>query len=457
MKIRLSALAVLLTLLLALSSCVWFQQPIATITLTLAPQASAVNTLISITGTGFGATQGTSVVTFDGTQAQVLAWADTAITARVPILPTPNGERPATVNVVRGGATIGIGTFALQRGVLFETNRDGNLEIYLMNPDGSQPMNLTHHPDADNYVTWSPDGTKIAFVSRRDGNSEIYVMNADGSNPTNLTNHPDSDYNPVWSPDGDRIAFTTTRESTGPVLSADPKLIINGYNVEIFVMNADGTGQINVSNHVGWDGYPSWSPDGEYIVFQTDRDDDGGIILLGIIPADLGREIYVVDANGDNPTNLSNSPEDDIYPSWSPDGSKIVFESHRDGNREIYTMNPDGTGQTRLTNHPDSDMSPSWSPDSAWITFHSMRDGNMEIYKMTVNGLSQTRLTTDPEWDWGPSWSMDGSRIVFQSSRDGNSEIYIMNANGAFQQRLTNDPEWDLHPIWGTRSWMPPL
>ena len=155
MKLRVPALTILLAFLLALSSCVWFQLPIASIT--LAPLAGAVNALISLTGTGFGATQATSVVTFDGIQAQVLAWADTAITARVPVLPTPNGERPVTVNVVRGGATIGTGVFTLQRGVLFETNRDGNPEIYMMNPDGSQPMNLTNHPDSDNSAAWSAE------------------------------------------------------------------------------------------------------------------------------------------------------------------------------------------------------------------------------------------------------------------------------------------------------------
>lgn len=261
MKLRVTALTILLAFLLALSSCVWFQPPITPIT--LAPLVGAVNTLVTIMGAGFGTTQGTSVVTFDGIQAQVLAWADVAITARVPVLPTPNGERLATVNVARGGTTVGTGTFVLQRGVLFETNRDGNLEIYLMNPDGSQPMNLTNHPDTDTFAAWSQDGTKIAFVSRRDGNNEIYVMNADGSNPTNLTNHPDSDYFPVWSPDGNRIAFTTDREITAPLLSIDAMAIIPEFNLEIFVMNANGSRQINVSNHAGWDGFPSWSPDGD--------------------------------------------------------------------------------------------------------------------------------------------------------------------------------------------------
>lgn len=442
----------LLTLLLALSSCVWFQQP--TLSIALTPAAGAVNTVVAITGTGFGASQGTSVVTLDGIQAQVLAWGDTAITARVPVLPTPAGERAIVVGVVRGGVAVATGLFTLQRGVLFETNRDGNSEIYMMNPDGSNPVNLSNHPDSDASAAWSPDGTRIAFVSRRDGDSEIYVMSADGSGFANLTHHPDSDYFPVWSPDGEHIAFQSDRESTGPVLSIEPKISLSGFNLEIFVMNVDGTGQTNVSNDSAWDAYPSWSPDGDRIVFESDRDEEGPVIL---VLDGLGHEIYVVDADGDHLANLSNSPEDDGRPRWSPAGGKIVFESYRDGNREIYTMNPDGTGQMRLTNNPGGDSYPSWSPDGDWITFHSDRDGNSEIYKMTKDGLAVTRLTTSPEWDWGPSWSPDGADIVFQSSRDGNVEVYRMAASGAFQERLTDESGWDAHPVWGTPAWVPPL
>ncbi|MCK4683280.1 PD40 domain-containing protein, partial [Candidatus Bipolaricaulota bacterium] len=327
--------------------------------------------------------------------------------------------------------------------------------IYVMNPDGTQPINLTNDLSNDRFPVWSPDGTKIAFETTRDGNSEIYVMDADGSNPRNLTTHPESDYFPAWSPDGDVIAFMTDRESSVPlILDATPKIMIE-FNVEIFVMNADGTGQTNLTEHVAWDGFPSWSPDGEHIVFQTDRD-NSWIHVEITLPDDLGREIYAMDDDGSNQVRLSNSPEDDIYPSWSPDGSKIVFQSYRDGNAEIYAMNTDGTGQTRLTNHPDTDSMPTWSPDGGWITFHSYRDGNPEIYKMTVAGISTTRLTNSTDWDWGPSWSLDGLQIVFQSSRDGNSEIYRMNADGSSPERLTNDADWDFHPFWGTFGWMPP-
>lgn len=444
----------LLITTLLLCSCALFQPPIPTIG--LAPAVGAVNAIIAIAGTGFGATQGTSVVTFDGLQAQVSAWGDTAITAKVPVLPTPNGQRAIVVRVVRGGAVIGKGTFTLQRGILFETNRDGNSEIYMMNPDGSNPINLTNHPANDNSAAWSPDGTKVAFVTNRDGNSEVYKMNADGSGVTNLSQHTDSDFYPVWSPDGTHIAFQTNREGSGPVMSVDPKIMIVEYNIEVFVMNNDGTGQTNVSNHPAWDGFPSWSHDGDRIVFESDRD-AGGIILLGISIDGLGHEIYAVDIDGNNLTNLTNSPEDDGSPICSPTDDKIVFVSYRDGNPEIYKMNDDGTGQTRMTNNSATDYYPSWSPDGQWITFHSNRNGNTDIYKITEGGASTTRLTASSEWDWGPSWSPGGDAIVFQTSRDGNAEIYRMSPSGASQERLTNDPGWDLHPVWGTPSWLPPV
>ncbi len=128
--------------------------------------------------------------------------------------------------------------------IAFTSDRNGNLEIYVMNPDGSNQVRITSNNVVDACPTWSPDGRKIAFVSNRDGNQEIYVMNADGSNPVNLTTHSAQEFNPAWSPDGSKIAFETNRDG----------------NVEIYVMNADGTNLVRVTNHPATDAFPAWKP-----------------------------------------------------------------------------------------------------------------------------------------------------------------------------------------------------
>ena len=183
---------------------------------------------------------------------------------------------------------------------------------------------------------------RIAFSSDRAGNSEIYVMDADGKNPRNLTNPPDRDYSPSWSPDGKRIAFTSERDG----------------NDEIYVMDADGGNQQNLTNHPGRDSVPSWSPDGKRIAFVSDRD---RLLDIHGFPTS---EIYVMDADGENPQNLTNNRHDDRSPSWSPDGKRIVFISYRDGHfigdfelitSEIYVMDVDGGNQQRLTENRRND------------------------------------------------------------------------------------------------------
>ena len=213
-------------------------------------------------------------------------------------------------------------------------------------------------------------------------------------------------------------------------------------NFEIYVMNADGSGQTRLTDDPGFDGSPSWSPDGSRIAFQSFRDGDG-------IP---NPEIYVMNADGSGQTRLTDNPGFDGSPSWSPDGGLIAFQSERDKNPDIYVMNADGSGQIRLTDDPEADWSPSWSPDGSRIAFESDRDGNFEIYVMNADGSGQTRLTDDPAYDGSPSWSPDGQRIAFDSVRDENSEIYVMNADGSGQTRLTDNPATDGSPSWSPQS-----
>ena len=253
------------------------------------------------------------------------------------------------------------------RKIAFLSLRDeDDSEIYAMDADGNNPVNLTNNPGQDAEPFWSSDGSKILFTSWRDDDSEIYAMDPDGSNPVNLTNSPERDAWARSSPDGRKIVFSSQRDG----------------NPEIYVMDADGSNPIRLTDHPAGDSWPHWSPDGRKTAFFSDRDGNG--------------EIYVMDADGANPVNLTNHPGYDGRPQWSPDGRKIAFYSNRDGNGEIYVMDADGSNQVRLTHHPFFDDGPSWSPDGQSITFFSARDqGNWNIFVLEPKPTE--RVVLDPD------------------------------------------------------------
>lgn len=277
--------------------------------------------------------------------------------------------------------------------IVFVSTRDGNEEIYVMNVDGSNVVQLTHNSAADLGPAWSPDGKKIAFVSDREGNSEIYIMNADGSNVVKLL--PDNiaeNLNPAWSPDGKKIAFNSNMDGSP----------------EIYVMNADGSNLVQLTHDKSWSGGPAWSPDGQRIAYSAI--DLSDVFSTGGFPS----QIRVIDADGGNMVKFGKN--DDSSPVWSPDGEKIVFSSFRNGNYEIYVMNADGTEEKRLTTNPRIDKMPVWSPDGEKIAFVSDRDGNDEIYIMNADGSNVVRLTENSYRDYGPDWCSQHVREVPSSA-----------------------------------------
>ena len=210
------------------------------------------------------------------------------------------------------------------------------------------------------------------------------------------------------------------------------------YYYGIYVMSANGgdaaplaTGPTATGPEYG---RPAWSPDGTRLAFESARDGN--------------MELYVVNGDGSGLTRLTNNTAFDGSPAWSPDGTRIAFTSGRDGQSAIYVMNPDGSGVVRVSNEQANEFRPAWSPDGKQIAFTSTRDGHYEVYVMSADGTAVTRLTNASAGNFDPVWSPDGTRIAFGSDRDGNSQIYVMNADGSGVSRLTDDSDGDWQPAW---------
>ncbi len=288
---------------------------------------------------------------------------------------TVSGNNPRTVSVPFGG--VGATTFDVTcealGDIVFQSDRDGNNEVYIMRGDGSNPQRLTNDPASDRMPVFSPDGTQIAFTSDRDaGQDDIWVMNRDGTGVTQLTTGFQN-REPAWSPDGSRIVFTRERSDIADVL----------------VMDADGSNVVNLTDSPSRDDQAEWSPDGSQIVFRSDRDGDF--------------KIYVMNADGSGATELSSQSAGN--PTWSPDGTKIAFVSDVDGTLDIWVMNADGSNPVNLTDNAAQDGEPAWNPTSSKITFSSDRGGAFDIYVMDADGTNVQRLTSSSGSDLWPSWS----------------------------------------------------
>jgi Tol biopolymer transport system component len=269
--------------------------------------------------------------------------------------------------------------------IAFRSDRDGNVEIYVMNSDGSNQVNLTNNPALDTTPAWSPDGTQIAFVSDRDGNREIYKTTASGSNQTRVTNNPATDRYPAWTSDG-RIVFERGT-NCGP-------------GADVFIINADGTGEQNITNNAAVDCGPTGSSTGK-VAFFTFRDGNG--------------EIYSMNPDGRGLVRITTNTECDLYPNWSPDSSRIAFARDTDlacagTDNDLYVMQADGSGEQRLTTTPSrAEFFAAWSPQGDTLAFDGCTNwptGPCQIYTMTPSGGSETPLTSvgsNSKPDWQPA------------------------------------------------------
>jgi Tol biopolymer transport system component len=298
------------------------------------------------------------------------------------------------------GATVNYKPSTLPSLITFSSDRDKTVHVYTIKPDGTDNRTTSDDPQTlDGLPTWSPDGTRIAFTSNQSDDFEIWTMNADGSNRTKLTSMREWDGLPRWSPDGSKITFAGERHDEAGFTS-----------YEIFVMNSDGSNVKKLTDSETW---------GEH----TDEDE----------PARW---------NG--------------CPTFSPDGTKILFASNRGGDYAkpvLYTMNLDGSDQKKFGLAVDVDgTDPDWSPVTNKIVFCRGSAAKGELWVMDGSSpfplLTARKITDNIDNNRNPVWSPDGAKVAFVSDTYGNDDIFTINADGTNVRRVTYEKSHERHPSW---------
>jgi dipeptidyl aminopeptidase/acylaminoacyl peptidase len=342
--------------------------------------------------------------------------------------------------------------------IVFETNRDGNEEIYTMNADGTNRVDLTRNPADDTDPRWSSDGTKIVFASNRSGNYQIYTMNTDGSAVTRVTHDANDDRRPTWTADG-HILF---QNGSFP-------------NRAIFRTYADGNGLQQLTPISSDNATVAAAPRGGRIAFSSTRGNGT-------------QRLYTANADGSAARLVLPSPPGpetaDVEADWSPRGNQLVFERFIFGGpvtTELYVVRADGTGLRRLTNTPARlELQPAWSPDGTKISFLGFTgvgtpDAHGAIYTMNADGSGVTEISTpripyldtfsddqiDPFWGVpfvtgsGPSIAETNGRLEVSMPSDTLNDpiVGFANAGAVAQCNLLGD--FDIQVDYQQLQWPP--
>lgn len=293
--------------------------------------------------------------------------------------------------------------------IIFTSNANNvdakELELYVVNPNGQELKQLTDDAISNRENgkgKLSPNGKYFTFHTYKYGGYKIAMANSDFSSQRQLSIGPQYAWGASWSPDSEQIVYTTIDTKRAPYFEG---------NVEIFKMNIGGSGLVNLSKSNAEDYAPSWSPDGIKILFYTNR--DGNF------------EIYSMDSNGNNPVNLTNTPNSDEFaPSWSPDGKKIAYHSMPKNDNEKYVdtciMESNGESQINLTSNALA---------------------KRNVYRPYFKGAA-------PTYAFETCWSPDGREIAYASRRNGEFEIFIIKVNDGEVRQLTNNGGLNMYPFW---------
>jgi TolB protein len=323
------------------------------------------------------------------------------------------GVTRATNGLASGNSCGKASCFLLESTIALTSTRDAPTlvpqqnaaEVYLVDPDGTNPRRLTENASGDAFPVLSPDGKKIVFDSNRNraetdpvNTSELFVMDTDGGQQTFVTKGTSA----TWSPDSKRIAYHASASGAGLPIKGDPGAATS--DSDIFVGNLDdlisGAGQptniTNTPDEIEDDA--DWSSDGDRLVFTSHPTSDN--------PQLSNRaEIYVADTDGGNRTPLTGNSYEERAPAWSPDGSRIVFSCRIGGGNadfEICVVRADGSGVVQLTANTVQELTANWSPDGTRIVVH--RIPPFELWTMNADGTGEMPLTNTAGVNGLASW-----------------------------------------------------
>jgi Tol biopolymer transport system component len=327
------------------------------------------------------------------------------------------GAQPQALDWSPDGKTIAI---------VDKTSEDEPWKIAMVSVDTGERHVLTNPPtgySGDGLVSFSPDGSRLAFIRSQNFTGDIYTVNISGGEPVRATSDQVVIHGLAWSSDGANIVFSSERGGGDSTLWKVPAaggtpMPVAGIGENVF--------DISVSRQ------------GDRLAY-AERSSDLNIYRLELTSGSGGRRRAGTTASFISSTRLERGPQ------FSPDGSRVVFTSNRSGALEVWECDTEGKSLVQLTNSGNYSASPRWSTDGRFIAFSSLTDGNADIYVVAARGGSPRRLTDDPSGEVTPSWSKDGRWIYFSSTRTGRSEVWKIPVDGGPEIQLTRNG--GLNPI----------